>query len=235
MSYAGIFRYRPVLHTTGKLPLYNLSMGRLPLTLSQPYRYLNCSYGILMPAIPMRHGYTRFPIIVAPAIPPPNCSCRIPERHDHTCSPLPSCLPRPHRSVAASINLPVSINPPAWQGFLASFYGAFDEEILMRLFVLTLLAWIGSRFSRTKEGRPTLAVLWIANLLAAILFGLGHLPATQAAGFPLNGLVIGLALVLNGLVGIATGWLYWSRGLGSAMLAHFSGDILLHVILPVLI
>ena len=136
---------------------------------------------------------------------------------------------------ASSINLPASINPPAWQGFLANFYGALDEEILLRLFVLTLLAWIGSRFSRTKEGRPTLAVLWIANLLAAILFGLGHLPATQAAGFPLNGLVIGLALVLNGLVGIATGWLYWSRGLGSAMLAHFSGDILLHVILPVLI
>jgi hypothetical protein len=27
----------------------------------------------------------------------------------------------------------------------------------MRLFVLTLLAWIGSRFSRTKGGGPTLA------------------------------------------------------------------------------
>jgi hypothetical protein len=74
-----------------------------------------------------------------------------------------------------------------------------------------------------------------ANLLAAVLFGLGHLPATLAAGLPLSGLVISRALVLNGLLGITAGWLYRSCGLGSAMLAHFSADILLHVVLPVLL
>jgi hypothetical protein len=69
----------------------------------------------------------------------------------------------------------------------------------------------------------------------SFLFGLGHLPATQATGLALNELAIGRAIVLSGLVGIATGWLYQSRGLGSAMLAHFSEDILLHGILPVLL
>jgi membrane protease YdiL (CAAX protease family) len=38
------------------------------------------------------------------------------------------------------------------------------------------------------------------------------------------------AVVLNGLAGIAFGYLYWTRGLESAMLSHFSADIILHVI-----
>jgi hypothetical protein len=127
---------------------------------------------------------------------------------------------------------PATLNPPAWQGLLASFYGAFDEEILLRLFALTLLAWLGSRVSRTPVGRPTTAVLWIANILAALLFGVGHLPAAAAAGLPLTGLLIAQIVLLNGLAGLVFGWLYWTYGLESAMLAHFSADIVLHVIAP---
>jgi membrane protease YdiL (CAAX protease family) len=36
---------------------------------------------------------------------------------------------------------------------------------------------------------------------------------------------------LNGLAGVAFGWLYWKRGLESAIVAHFSADIILHVLL----
>ena len=38
------------------------------------------------------------------------------------------------------VNISSSINPPAWQGLLASFYGGITEEILLRLFVMTLIA-----------------------------------------------------------------------------------------------
>ncbi len=120
--------------------------------------------------------------------------------------------------------------PPAWQGFLASFYGGISEEVLLRLFVMSLIAWLGSFISKTTEGNPTSAVFWSANILAAVLFGLGHLPAT-ANLIPLTPLVITRAIVLNGLAGVAFGWLYWKRGLESAMLAHFSADIVLHVLL----
>ena len=123
-----------------------------------------------------------------------------------------------------------SAQPPAWQGFLASFYGGIAEEILLRLFVMSLLAWLGSFISKTTEGKPTSAVFWIANILAAVLFGLGHLPATKLL-IPLTPLVITRAIVLNGLAGIGFGWLYWKRGLESAMVAHFSADIVLHVLL----
>jgi len=122
---------------------------------------------------------------------------------------------------------------PAWAGFSASFYGGVSEEILLRLFALSLFAWICRFVDRTPEGHPGLGALWVANVLAAILFGLGHLPATLAvAGLPLNALVITRALLLNGLLGLVFGWLYWTFGLEAAMVSHFSADVMLHVIWP---
>jgi len=145
--------------------------------------------------------------------------------------PLRAELKQLPSNVSGALSLP---SPPAWQGFLASFYGGVTEEILLRLFVLSLLAWLGRFVNRTAAGRPGLAALWVANVLAAILFGLGHLPATAAAGLPMDALVITRAIVLNGLAGLVFGWFYWTFGLEAAMVSHFSGDIVLHVIAPFL-
>jgi len=122
--------------------------------------------------------------------------------------------------------------PAAWKGFLASFYGGIVEEVLLRLFLMSFLAWVGKFVSHTPEGYPTAPVLWTANILAAVIFGLAHLPAT-ATLLPLTPLVITRAILLNGLGGVAFGWLYWKRGLESAMVAHFSTDIVLHVLLAI--
>jgi membrane protease YdiL (CAAX protease family) len=130
---------------------------------------------------------------------------------------------------ADALNLQTA-QPAAWKGFLASFYGGIVEEVLLRLFIMSLFAWVGSFINKSSDGKPTSAVIWIANILAAVLFGLGHLPAT-ATLLPLTPLVITRAIVLNGLAGIGFGWLYWKRGLESAMIAHFSADIVLHVLL----
>jgi membrane protease YdiL (CAAX protease family) len=125
---------------------------------------------------------------------------------------------------------PQSVQPPAWKGLLASFYGGINEEILLRLFMMSGLAWLGKFISHTVDGRPTAVVLWIANVLAAVLFGLGHLPATSLL-LPLTPLFITRAIVLNGLLGVAFGYLYMTRGLESAMISHFSADIVLHVLM----
>jgi len=127
---------------------------------------------------------------------------------------------------------PESAQPPAWQGFLASFYGGITEEVLLRLFLMTLLVWLGSKATRASTGQPTSTILWLAIILSAIIFGLGHLPATAAFGLPLNSLIVTRAIILNGIPGLAFGWLYGWRGLESAMVAHFSADILLHVLIP---
>ena len=122
-----------------------------------------------------------------------------------------------------------SINPPAWQGFLASFYGGINEEILLRLFLMTLLVWIFFKIKKTETGKPTKMGIWLAIILAAILFGIGHLPTVMAIT-TLTPLVIVRTIVLNAVGGIIFGWLYWKKGLESAMISHFSADIVLHVI-----
>ncbi|MGB8980536.1 MAG: CPBP family glutamic-type intramembrane protease [Anaerolineales bacterium] len=128
-----------------------------------------------------------------------------------------------------ALNLQTS-QPAAWKGFLASFYGGIAEEVLLRLFVMSFFVWLGSFISRTSEGKPTAAVIWTANILAAALFGLGHLPALVPL-VPITPLVIARAVVLNGVLGVVFGWLYWKRGLEAAMVSHFSADIILHVLL----
>lgn len=123
-----------------------------------------------------------------------------------------------------------ALKPAAWKGLLASFYGGINEELLLRLGLMSILVWLGRFVSKTEDGRPTLAVLWGASILAAVLFGLGHLPAT-AALFPITPLVVTRAIVLNGLIGVGFGYLYFKHGLEAAILSHFVADIILHVIL----
>jgi membrane protease YdiL (CAAX protease family) len=117
--------------------------------------------------------------------------------------------------------------PALWKRLLACFYGGIDEEILLRLFLFSLLAWLIGFAWRLPDGKPTLGVLWVANIVAAVLFGLGHLPTT-AALVTLTPLLVVRALLLNGLLGVAAGYLFWRYGLEAAMLAHFSADLVVH-------
>jgi len=128
---------------------------------------------------------------------------------------------------------PASLQPPWWQGLLASFYGGGAEELLTRLFLLTLFAWIGARLTRAPPGeRPGAGVLWAANVLAAALFGAGHLPTVKAIGLPLDAPMVIRTLALNAVVALPCGWLYVSAGLEAAMISHFSADLVLHVLAP---
>jgi membrane protease YdiL (CAAX protease family) len=95
---------------------------------------------------------------------------------------------------------------------------------------MSFFAWLGRFISKTADGKPTNVVFWIANILAAVLFGLGHLPGV-ALLVPLTPLVIARTVILNGLLGIIFGWLYWKSGLEAAMISHFSADLILHVLL----
>jgi membrane protease YdiL (CAAX protease family) len=125
----------------------------------------------------------------------------------------------------------LEVSVSAWKAFLASFYGGIAEEVLLRLFLVSLFVWISFKIKKTKEGYPTDFGIWLSIILAALFFGLGHLPAT-AQITSLTGAVIIRAIVLNSIGGIIFGWLYWKKGLESAMIAHFSADIVLHIITP---
>jgi len=136
--------------------------------------------------------------------------------------------------IKLGINLSQNISIPIWQGFIASFYGGIGEEILLRLFLMTLIVWIISKFTKSKAPIKNNNIMWISIIIAALLFGVGHLPAT-AGLISLTPLVIFRALLLNGIGGIVFGWLYWKKGLESAMIAHFSTDIVFQVIFPLIL
>lgn len=133
---------------------------------------------------------------------------------------------------APAVVAPSLMKPAPWKGFLASFYGGINEEILLRLCVMSFLVWLGRFVGKTSDGKPTSAVVWTANILAAVLFGLGHLPATSLL-YPLTPLIVLRAVLLNGLGGVAFGWLYAKHGLESAMISHFSADLVLHVLFAI--
>ncbi len=120
-----------------------------------------------------------------------------------------------------------------WKSMMACFYGGIVEEILMRLFVMSGFTWLLGLVWKAPDGGPAAGAFWLANLLATLLFGLGHLPATRQIT-KLTPLVVTRAVVLNGLAGLMFGALFIFYGLEAAILAHFCMDIIMHLIYPAL-
>jgi membrane protease YdiL (CAAX protease family) len=118
--------------------------------------------------------------------------------------------------------------PAAWKGLLASSYGGIVEEVGLRVFVMGGLAWL---LARTTGGAPRTWVMIAAIVAAALLFGLGHLPAAAQLG-PLTAAIVMRVIAYNALAGLVFGALYWKRGLEHAVLAHFCADLVLHVAAP---
>lgn len=121
-----------------------------------------------------------------------------------------------------------------WKRFFASFYGGFGEEILFRLFMLSLCVWVVGKITRAQAEKPAAWIVWTAIGVSTVLFGLGHLGITGSMTL-ITPMVVARAIVLNGIGGVIFGWLYWKKGLESAMIAHFSADIVLHVLAPIVV
>ncbi len=113
--------------------------------------------------------------------------------------------------------------PSKAQSLLASLYGGISEEVLTRLFVMTGVVWL---LSFTAIGN---LAYWIGIVVAAILFGVLHLPAAFGL-FGKSGIVIFRTILLNALPGLLFGYLYWTFGIEIAMISHFFADIFLHVV-----
>lgn len=110
--------------------------------------------------------------------------------------------------------------------FAGVLYGGIVEEVLMRLFLMTLIVWLLSFiFKKYRETIPS-SFYWIGIIVAALLFSAGHLPATEALFGELNNIIIARAFVLNGVLAVFFGYLFWKKGLEYAMIAH----MMLHVV-----
>lgn len=131
-----------------------------------------------------------------------------------------------------------------WDGFphpgfplsiIASATAGIGEEILFRLFVMGLWAFLLDLALRRWEARHV--ALWGGNVIAALAFGAAHLPATMMflgastpAELPL--LVVIEVFVLSGIVGIIAGKWYMQEGLIAAVGIHFWTDVVWHILWP---
>lgn len=118
--------------------------------------------------------------------------------------------------VGASYDLPISAN--AWVASV--LYGGIVEELMLRLFFMSLLAWlIWKIFFRRAETVPV-KVLMAANVVAALLFAAGHLPATIMLFGELTPMILLRCFLLNGSFGLLFGYLYRKFGIQYAMVSH---------------
>ena len=131
------------------------------------------------------------------------------------CAPyLPAALPAlGHRGVLG--------------GLAVSFGAAVAEEVWFRLGLMTLLVWLVARLTGARK--PTSTTVWVVIALSSVGFGMAHLPQVASYGaaspFAVGGTVLG-----NVAVSMLYGWAYWRRSLLAAMVAHFSVDLVLHVL-----
>ncbi|PVH25483.1 CPBP family glutamic-type intramembrane protease [Sphingobacterium corticibacter] len=103
------------------------------------------------------------------------------------------------------------------------FYGGVTEEVLLRFGVMSLFIWLLSLLFKSKPNW----IYWAGILLAGLLFGLGHLPVVfNAMADP--SLAVILYIVFGNMVGGSIfGWLYWKKGLESAMIAHAFAHVIM--------
>ncbi len=107
---------------------------------------------------------------------------------------------------------------PTVEYIIASItYGAVIEEVMLRLFFMSLIAVIIQKIS--KKDAINDKILVVSNIIAAILFAAGHLPATVMT-IGITPMILIRCFVMNGIFGLLFGRLYRKYGIHYAMLAH---------------
>ena len=113
---------------------------------------------------------------------------------------------------------------PVWVRIIIIAYSAVTEELIYRLGIMTLIAWITARVMSRMHLPSSSFPIWLGIACAAILFGLAHVANIPNAPHP-----IARAVTLNGIAGVVLGWLYWKRGLEAAVIAHFAANAFIYL------
>ena len=98
-------------------------------------------------------------------------------------------------------------------------YGGVIEEVLLRLFFMSLCAFVLFKICERKKEKPSNKILIISNIVASLLFALGHLPATLSM-FGNSLPIIIRCILLNGAFGLIFGFVYRKYGLRYSMICH---------------
>lgn len=107
--------------------------------------------------------------------------------------------------------------------FSALLYGGIIEEILLRWFFLSLIAFLLWKIFARSCSREEIPewVFVAANVISALAFAAGHLPTTISLFGHLTPLIVFRCFLLNGFFGLVFGRFFQRYGIQYAMLGHF--------------
>jgi membrane protease YdiL (CAAX protease family) len=106
-------------------------------------------------------------------------------------------------------------------------YGGITEELLLRWGLMTLLVWAAWRLFQKGQNKPKPAYFVSAILISSVVFGIGHLPIALLLVPQATAALIVFVVAANSLFGLIAGYLYWRKGLESAMIAHMLAHIVM--------
>lgn len=132
-------------------------------------------------------------------------------------------------------NLSPNAHTTWWSMLMLSFSAGVVEEIIFRLGLLTILAAVVNWLWKPRNGVLKPGAFWLANSITALLFSLTHFLNYSSLEVTLTFGLIWKTIVGNSLAALTFGWLYWKRGLESAMLTHFLLDAFIYVLIPPLL
>ena len=112
--------------------------------------------------------------------------------------------------------------------------GGIIEEVMLRLFFMSLLVFISSKLFYKNKKEITTKIYVIANITSTLIFAAGHIPATMAMT-TLTPIIIVRCFLFNGGLGLGFGYLYRKYGLGYAMIAHGFAHLISDILMIIFI
>jgi hypothetical protein len=101
-------------------------------------------------------------------------------------------------------------------GLLGAVTTALVDEVLLRLFLVTTVAWVLLREFHLDAGKAGLLAVAVATVAQVLIY----LPGVLAIGFASAATAVGFVAVTVVVPSVAFGVLFWRRGFGTAVVAH---------------
>lgn len=108
-------------------------------------------------------------------------------------------------------------------------YGGITEELLLRWGFMTLVVWVTWRLLQKDTLRPNNGVYIGAIVISALVFGIGHLPIAYVVYPAVSASLTLFVIVVNSVFGVIAGYLFWKKGLESAMIAHVVAHVVMFI------
>lgn len=115
-------------------------------------------------------------------------------------------------------------------------YGGIVEEIMLRLFFMSLVTFILYKIFARKKDKQDIppSFYWISIIISGLVFALGHLPAAYLS-FNVTSIVLFRIIFMNAFAGILFGYIYWKKGLEYSIISHMFSHIFMQLLfLPIL-